>query len=358
MGIRLNEFGTIDVWCKSRQTTHIWRLSFQIRPDLSAQNAVDQSNIIEESLISQAAEMIEQAFMPLHPTSEYKQKFEINLSNLVNRLSEIFDLDKTQWAILGIRKIWDSLINIKERRFATPEHEARWLNLAGFLLRPGFGATKDDWRINELWKIYSEGLKFSREQQGKIEWWILWRRVAGGLSAVQQDMIYKKIAPFIKASNTNQRILGSEYKEMLMLAASLEHLPTATKVQIGEIILTNIKKSKGTAEKYLYWTLSRVGARVPFHGPMNKVVSSEIASKWIGELLKLSIDAGAYCITSLAKKTDDRLIDIDDMLRDRIINIFSENNISTHLIDQVIKSMPSESQASIFGESLPIGIFI
>ncbi|MBF0472198.1 MAG: Hsp70 family protein [Nitrospirae bacterium] len=364
LGVRLNEFGTIDVWCQSKETTHKWKLSFQLRVEASAQDIVNQSNIISDSLVDEACALIEQTFMDAGAIN-------MSLRNLISALTEIFDIDKTMWHMEGIRKMWDSLIKVKDRRLATPEHESRWLNLAGFLLRPGFGAAADDWRIEELWKIYSNGIKFSREQQCILEWWILWRRVAGGLTSVQQDIIYKKIAPDIISTKKSQVTV---YREMLMLAASLEHLMPNIKAQIGGIILANIKKSKGnkvhqnalqglgaqhpSPEKYLLWSLSRIGARSPFHGQINKVISHGIVTKWINDLLELQVESTAYCIASLAKKTDDRTRDISESLRDRIIEIFNKNNIDSNLVDQVSQFKEWQDKKTIFGESLPIGLFI
>lgn len=344
IGVRLNEYGTIDVWCQSIQTTHKWKLSFQLRYD--TEKIFEQSHIIEESLIDQASMLIEQTFK--------SETSGISLNNLGNKLTEVLDIDKTLWQISGIRRMWDTLIKLRERRLVTGEHEMRWLNLAGFLLRPGFGASADDWRIKELWKIYREGIKFSGQPQCRLEWWILWRRVAGGLDRVQQEIIYKKIAPFIVSSRRGV----SEYKEMLMLAASLEHLSPNIKAQIGDIVLKDIKKSKATSGNYLYWTLSRLGARTPFHGQINKVIAPEVVSGWIMQLLGLSVKDGAYCIASLARKTDDRTRDIDETLRAEIIDIFNENGVDSHLIREVKQSIEAADKKTIFGESLPIGLFI
>ena len=76
-------------------------------------------------------------------------------------------------------------------------HEARWLNLCGFLLRPGFGHELDDWRIQQLWKLYSQGLRFPRAAQCRVEWWNLWKRIAGGLSRAQQQELFNQIAPYL-----------------------------------------------------------------------------------------------------------------------------------------------------------------
>ena len=59
----------------------------------------------------------------------------------------------------------------------------RWLNLAGFCLRPGYGLAVDDWRVAQMWRLFPREVVHDRNELVRAEWWILWRRVAGGLSA-------------------------------------------------------------------------------------------------------------------------------------------------------------------------------
>ena len=42
----------------------------------------------------------------------------------------------------------------------TADHKQRWLNLAGFLLRPGTGAPLDAWRARVMWGVFNENLAF------------------------------------------------------------------------------------------------------------------------------------------------------------------------------------------------------
>ena len=67
-------------------------------------------------------------------------------------------------------------------------HEARWLNLLGFALRPGYGLAVDDWRVAETWRIV-QGKLAHPTAACRVEGWILWRRVAGGLSAGQHQAL-------------------------------------------------------------------------------------------------------------------------------------------------------------------------
>ena len=73
--------------------------------------------------------------------------------------------------------------------------KSRWLNLAGFCLRPGFGFPGDDFRIEQARRIYAAGLTFGNQVQCEIDWWIFWGRVAGGLNRNQQTDIYQRLSP-------------------------------------------------------------------------------------------------------------------------------------------------------------------
>ena len=76
---------------------------------------------------------------------------------------------------------------MKSRR-RSENHERVWLSLVGFCLRPGFGYPLDDWRVEQLWKTYSQTIQFVNERQNWTEWWTLWRRIAGGLAPNMREV--------------------------------------------------------------------------------------------------------------------------------------------------------------------------
>ncbi|MEO5359349.1 MAG: hsp70 family protein [Nitrospirota bacterium] len=363
LGIRLNEYGTLDVWCESKTTTHKWKLAFDIRrgPDLPNQPPLARGDMhtLNESNIDDAVKLIEGAFTGQNP------------DDLPRALPGVLGVhNKADWPLPAIRKMWDTLIQLRQRRLVTPGHEARWLNLAGFLLRPGFGHPLDDWRIKELWKQFSEGVKYSRNGQCRSEWWILWRRVAGGLSTQHQDIVYKRIAPFIMQKKKGPRLETSEYVELWMLAASLEHLSPQIKTALGDELLVIIKKEKGRVLGSHFWSLSRLGARVSFYGQLDKQVTKETAQRWIRECLAVS-DArpedAAYAIAQLSRKTGDRTRDIDDVLRGEIVKKLltyiqgsSPAKWAGRFIRQIEELIPLDNtdENEIFGESLPIGLIV
>ena len=48
-------------------------------------------------------------------------------------------MPRDQWPPSALRAFWDPLLELAEQRLKSPQHESRWFNLAGFVLRPGTG---------------------------------------------------------------------------------------------------------------------------------------------------------------------------------------------------------------------------
>ncbi|MES0337080.1 MAG: Hsp70 family protein [Candidatus Magnetobacterium sp. LHC-1] len=364
--VRLNEYGTLDVYCESRNTTHRWKLAFQLRgatedaPADAPKDATVIDRTIDETNVQEAADLIRKAFD--------SDDTNITPDNITKRLEQTLTLDKTLWPLLTIRTLWDVLIELRHRRLATPRYEARWLNLAGFLLRPGFGHPVDEHRIRELWKIYADGIRFTRDGQCRLEWWILWRRVAGGLSGLHQDMLFKKIAPSILQSRKKKeaaRLQGAEVVELWMLAASLEHLSVQVKVELGDQLIKLIGKDKGNA-RYC-WSLSRVGARQPFHGPVNMVVPKETVQGWVRQVMAPDWLTAwskphevANLLTQLIRKTGDRVRDVDDSVRQEVVQRLGVYDWASRYIQPINEVVPIdwEEEKAVFGESLPVGLYV
>ena len=105
----------------------------------------------------------------------------VTAETLVAQLEAIFGYGKQAWPVAVLRRLADRLLRSPDARRRGPRIEARWLNLAGFCLRPGFGAAADEWRIAEMRKVYAAGLAFPKDVQCQVEWLILWQRVVGRL---------------------------------------------------------------------------------------------------------------------------------------------------------------------------------
>src|SRR5262249_37933151 len=124
---------------------------------------------------------------------------------LMARLEEVLGFAKQAWSLAAVRPIADALLETADGRRRSVRHEAGWLNLLGYCLRPGFGATLDDWRMTQARRLYLEGVAFPNDVQCQAEWIVLWQRVAGGLTPGQQQEIYDRHAALLFAPPGQRR---------------------------------------------------------------------------------------------------------------------------------------------------------
>ena len=66
-------------------------------------------------------------------------------------------LGRNSWPSGTIRQLADAFLAHANGRKKSPAFEARWLNLCGFCLRPGFGFPGDEYRIEQARRVYAGG---------------------------------------------------------------------------------------------------------------------------------------------------------------------------------------------------------
>ena len=360
---KLTEIGTLEVWCRSLTTDHRWRLQFNLRE----RTAVEDDATAPESSVELAVSPDRLAAATAALTTVFSADGGAagDPVTLTRGLETALDAGKDAWPLTAIRALWETLFAAQAARAASPAHEARWLNLCGFLLRPGFGHQLDDWRIQQLWKLYSQGLRFPRATQCRVEWWGLWKRIAAGLNRAQQTELYNQTAPYLLPRLRSRRDKRSavgpqEVREYWQLLASCERLASPIKVELGAAVLPAVVKGKATDAEI--WALGRLGARAPFAGPLNCVVPRESAEEWVAALLDqpdwprpvLTI----FALVQLARCVGDRERDLDEDLRRRLaarLRAAPQGERSARLVSEPIP-LEGQERARIFDESLPVGL--
>jgi molecular chaperone DnaK (HSP70) len=364
---RLTEVGTLEIWCRSLTTDHRWRLQFQLRD--SASNPPDEG---EEPVAPPAAESVIGETQLGHAIAAVRSVFPSEASpgegdpvGMVRVLEEHLGAGKDAWPLLAIRKLWDVLWEGQPQRARSLQHEARWLNLSGFLLRPGFGAEIDDWRIQQLWKIKTDGLRFPKAAQCRAEWWNMWKRIAGGLTRPQQMQLHSEVAPWLlprlKSKAKGPKVGPQEIREYWQLMGSCERLSAEIKVELGNALLPLITKGKATEAEL--WALGRLGARAPFYGPLNCVVGRDAVARWVEALLAADWgkpEATVFTLVQLARCVGDRERDLDESLRRRVAERIQPTLAGRRAARLVTEFVPLETQeqARILDESLPVGLQI
>ncbi len=363
LAVRLTAVGTLELWCESQKSPHRWQLQFDVRREMESPSATDASGeTLEQALIDEAREKIRITF------ERGTQATGMSPEALIKELEKTLGMGREKWSIPLARKLADTLLEFREGRNFSPQHESRWLNLLGFCLRPGFGDPVDDWRMKETWKVYLEGMHFSNRMSSRLEFWIFLRRIAGGLIAGKQLQVYQEVSPPLWTSGSNKasgrikfsrRLNPQEETELWMLLANCERLGAEDKVTLGRTLLEKLRKKSRPQE---LWALSRLGARVPLYGPLNRVISGKEVSSWLQVLFSLNLppkEAVAQMFVQLARLTGDRGRDVPEEERKKVSAWLEKVAHSEHFQDLLMKRetlLSRKDQDWMFGESLPAGL--
>jgi hypothetical protein len=362
VGLRVNftEVGTLELWCESRHTPHRWRLQFELRDEEAQAQQLDTAKsqpvpthssavATSDATLESAAQLIGKVF------SGSAEGATVTSDALVSQMEAALGAKRDSWPIWAIRRFSDVLIEAAAGRKKSPGHEMRWLNLSGFCLRPGFGVPGDDARVNKLCTIASNELAFLDDLQCQAGALVLLRRIAGGINASEQQILYRKYAspPGSKKKRVNRQLGYEKWR----LVASLEHLLAGTRALLGNELLAKIKREPGDA--MWLWSLGRLGARIPLYGPLHSIVGAEIAGEWLKTLLDLSTftTVTASAIVLIARRTGDCSRDVDEAIREQAISRLIALGIAEETIRLISKSVPPERADAVrsFGESLPPG---
>ncbi len=288
---RLTEIGTLAVWCSEAAGNRSWRLEFDVRSavrtDVETHEGTGESaGIVQEEIVAECERLIAESFGSAGKSARPEQ--------LMKRLEAAAEQGRWDWPPSLLRALWQALAEREAGRRFSIAHEARWLNLLGFCLRPGFGVAVDDWRVARTWQLFHRGLAHARNEMCRGEWWVLWRRISGGLTAGQQRALAQSLLKEMKGAAGEKLARRShEAAEIRRLLASLEWLESKVKQRLGQEAIEDLEKH---GVKHLsgaqHWALARLGARVPAYGPPNAVVDVEVVESWLKRTMGMTSPRG------------------------------------------------------------------
>jgi hypothetical protein len=235
-------------------------------------------------------------------------------------------------------------------------HEEQFYIAAGYFLRPGFGVELDTMRVAELWRCYDLGLVHRKEKKVIIQWWIMWRRVSGGLNAEQQIKLY----------NSTKAHIWQE-PEALKLVASLEYIPHEYKIELGSKLVKNIAKMadrispRSSLEIPVpwLWALNRLIDRNPIYAGSVHLLEPTIIENWYSHLEKYALRDVALTRSLLGGLS--ATISKDDEVNDVVKNSFKIILQRHQLPIDYLYSPPVRTTTELSrltGDVLPIGLKI
>jgi molecular chaperone DnaK (HSP70) len=360
---RMNELGLLQVDCVSAdpRLQQSWPLEFNLRSaeqegedptktetDLSAESGVDAARLDTARL------RIASLF-----SRPPDKRGGLSANDLFKSLEQILGMSKADWNWVLIRSLWPSLHACFSYRKGSVEHEEAWLILTGFLLRPGFGAERDETRINELWQLHKDGLAHPGKRI-QIQQYILWRRVAGGLSHERQETI---LTPELSKLRTQK----SPAAELVRLAGSLERISLSTKTELIDLFL-NKARELAAAKQYSAPYLVALGLllnRTPFYSGQEAAVPPVHVERVFDALSDLDWNQPELAeIQTLflraARFADNSALDLPKSIREKIASRLENSGVAPAKTRRIRSFVPvaNQDRSSLFGESLPPGLLI
>ncbi len=363
----LSAIGTLELACMETgdvppEERRRFRLAFQLRPDAEPQAPTAPSEAppplppVRAKKLEDAREAIERVFGKGRADVTPRQ-----VKDLLRDLERILG-ERASWTTRESRALFDVLAPNHRARKRSADHERLFWLLAGYCIRPGFGDPEDARRIELFAPLFGEKVAFSQEPRNWQQFWIAWRRAAGGLDEATQTAIRDIIDPLLAPATLRlKRPKGWKPEaeaDLLDLASSLERVPPTRRSELGGFIL---ERTWTDRDPRLWAAIGRLGARVPAYASVHHVVSPLIAERWLDHLLREkweTLPTAAQAAVQLARVTDDRARDISERLRGEVARRLEKVGARQEWIRAVREYVAVEEaeRAAFFGEGLPVGL--
>lgn len=352
---RLRETGYLQIFCQETDGNFSQELRFDLgNSDHSSKGAAEapakRRVPITSVQLKKIAKLLDQAF---------SQKIEYN--SVFKSLEEILGSPRSNWDAEMLRQLFDLFTEHKDRFSVSQGSLILWFRLSGFCLRPGYGVQGDVDRVDHIWETIDEEFSYENPEFWS-DWWVMWKRIAPGLSIERQEALKNRIEPILfptKRREKKERAISQhERNQIWRLLGQLERLSVAEKERIGWWI-AKAPPSYGVDSIALH-ALGRMGARELAYAPDSAMVPQSVANGWAEHLLKKAIPGNSYldsALREIGRKTGDRLVQIDDLLRKGILDLFKKKMRKKSFIQPLLKSARLEDKelAEIIGEALPSG---
>ena len=371
---QITEVGTLEVHCVAAgdagggtTAPQRWKLEFQLRGTPDTQGGADTPAPAHPRL-PEALAAITRVY------GERKKDVDAREVRQLRATLERLLGERARWDAALLRALFGALLQGARRRRRSLQHERTWFNLAGWTLRPGYGDPLDGWRMQQMWELFGPGIAHSHDSQQWSEWWTLWRRIAGGLDAEQQQMVFEVIAYYLQPPGGTdiEKPEGPPMQaldELLRMAAAFERIDAAQKTQFGGWLLQRLARpsqsAPSSAPAELWWALGRLGARQPLYASAHHVLPPETAQAWLARIAAEHPDwarsePAAFAVAQIARATGDRARDLPEALRHQIADHLEAAGAAPSwvaMVREVTVLVEADTRRAV-GDALPAGLVL
>jgi len=194
------------------------------------------------------------------------------------------------------------------------------------------------------------------------QFWILWRRIAGGLDERQQlairDELDRHLAPHDPRSRKPKPPKADAEGDLIELLSWLERVPAARRAELGGWLL---ERTWTDRDPRLWAALGRLGARDPAYASAHHVIGPRIAERWLDHLLRESwteVTTAPRAAWSIARVVGDRARDLSPAIREEVAKKLVAAGADPRWAQGVRELIEREEadRAALFGDDLPPGL--
>jgi molecular chaperone DnaK (HSP70) len=351
----ITELGMLELALVDRASGHRWDLEFNLRRPLAADDSPGDAAVASPGVGAQALAAAQARIALFFGTGQTIDPA-ANVKALPRDLERLLGQERQRWNTTLLRSLWPALYPGITRRGRSLEHENAWLYLAGFALRPGYGSELDAWAVAQLWDCHDLGLVHRKDKSARANWWMMWRRIAGGLPTDQQERLFADALPELRRS-------AGEFVEGTRLLGSLERVALERRLELSELLFDLVLAGKAAGKPHVFWALARLLSRTPLYTSADSVVPAAVVEDCFDrvatqEWKKTGLEPLVAVFAAACRRIDVRSLDIDDGVRRRVLDKLARSGATPEQLHGVREATPvtREERSQLFGEQLPAGL--
>ncbi|MBK1877842.1 hsp70 family protein [Pelagicoccus mobilis] len=345
----VNEVGLLSVACEALESDESWPLEFSLRAESTEANAgVAEVLEVDSVKLAKVARALKGGLSVRDPKA----------SRVFSDMERAAGAKKHEWEIAFCRALTAELLELESVSSRGDSVAEGWLQLAGYLMRPGFGVAGDEDLRARLFRVV-ENLE-SRPAKVEVQRLIFLRRVVAGCSEGEQSRIFDEEFEVLAKTKRGR-------SERIRLLGMLEKVDLERKNLLFEELMSRLDSALG-GEGDVGAVLAGLAGllnRVPFNAGEDRVMSPDCVASLYNRVAKLDWKESRYAeLVSLflraARVVDDRSLNVPSRLGRKIVGKLEKSGVaSTRLLPlQDFVPVSREEKAKSFGEALPPGLLI
>lgn len=345
----VSELGVLSIRCEALDGRGSWPLEFNLRAEpIEARQASSGELKVDSGKLASVARAMSGGLSAREPKA----------SRIFSEMERAAGSKRYEWSLGFCRRTLGRLLDLEEVLDKSDAAAEGWLQLAGYLMRPGFGAVDDDGlRSRSLALVATIERRPARVEVQRL---VFLRRVAAGFSEAEQARVFDEEFEVLG------RVKGGS-AERIRLLGMLEKVDLERKLSLFEELMKRLDVAlEGSGDVgALFAGLSGLLSRVLFNAGEDRVMSPDCVVSLFGRVAKLdwkeSRNAELVPLFLRASRLlDDRSLNVPSRVGRKIVSKLEKSGVAAARLLPLRDFVPvsREEKAKGFGEGLPLGLLL